>query len=322
MEAQLAELDRAPQLVLGLELAHGLRGHRGLEQLHAAPELLGSVHRQIGFADQVPCTGLARPGAGDPDARPDLQLVAMYEERLGDRGPRAFGDTERLALPAQVLAQDHELVPSVADHGVARPQGPLQAPRHLDQQVVAGVVAEAVVDALEPVKIEEQERQRSRSPARAPDRHVEAIEQQDAVREAGERIVQRLVGEAGGGPLALDRVADRAVERIRVGCRADHIVLGSLVNRAEGDRPSARVRDDDDRDLRGARQDRLECLDRFGVSGGEVEHEAVDRVLAERAAGAWERVSGEHVTLPADSRAQLLGERLGVPGGRADDEQP
>ena len=111
----------------------------------------------------------------------------------------------------------------------------LQAARDLDEQIVAGVVAEAVVDALEPVEIEEQHRQRRGPPARAADRDVQAVEEQDAVRQAGQRIVDRLVGEPGRRALALDRVADRPAQGIGVG-RLEQVVLGARVDRAQGDR--------------------------------------------------------------------------------------
>ena len=150
VQAQLAAVDRVAELVLGLELAHRLDAHPGVEQLDAAAALLGAVHREVGLPDEILRVRLPAACAGEADARPDRDVVAAQEERLGDRRSRSLGDAQRLALPAQVLAQDHELVPAVADHGVARPEGPLQAARDLDEQIVAGVVAEPVVDRLKP----------------------------------------------------------------------------------------------------------------------------------------------------------------------------
>ena len=67
-----------------------------------------------------------------------------------------------------------------------------------DQQFVADRVADAVVDQLEAVQVEEQHRERAPvvgSAARALDRRGQAFEQLRAVGQAGQRVVLRLVGE-------------------------------------------------------------------------------------------------------------------------------
>ena len=56
--------------------------------------------------------------------------------------------------------QDRELVAAEAGDGVAVADAVLQAPGELDQQQIADVVAERVVDLLEAVEIEQQQRQR------------------------------------------------------------------------------------------------------------------------------------------------------------------
>ena len=53
-----------------------------------------------------------------------------------------------------------KLVPAEAGHGVAGPDDLLEALAQGDQQPVAGVVAERVVDELEPVQVQEQHRHR------------------------------------------------------------------------------------------------------------------------------------------------------------------
>ena len=73
-------------------------------------------------------------------------------------------------------------------------------------------VAEAVVDDLEAVQVQEQHRGAGRRMAAlgAPDRLVQAVDEQHAVREAGERVVQRVVLEPALGLAAVGRVRDRA----------------------------------------------------------------------------------------------------------------
>ena len=119
-----------------------------------------------------------------------------------------------------VLAEDDELVAAEARDGVARAQRPRAArSRHGQQQLVAGVVAERVVDDLEVVEVEEEHARRSaRSrPARA-SQCVEAVEQQRAVGQPGERVVQRLVAHAPLRPRA--RSPRRARSRSPAGSRA------------------------------------------------------------------------------------------------------
>ena len=90
----------------------------------------------------------------------------------------------------------------------------LEPPRDADQELVAGLVAEAVVDRLEAIEIEVQHREQrpaQRAP-RAVKQVLQAVEEQRAVRQAGERIVERLALELRLGLLALGDVA-RDAER-------------------------------------------------------------------------------------------------------------
>ena len=63
--------------------------------------------------------------------------------------------------PDDVLAEDHELVAAEARRGVAGAQHVLEPPRDVDEQLVAGPVAERVVDDLEAVEVAEQHGQRA-----------------------------------------------------------------------------------------------------------------------------------------------------------------
>ena len=71
----------------------------------------------------------------------------------------------------------------------AQPRGD----RH--EQAVAGGVAEAVVDGLEVVEVDEQHRQRPAEAAACAQRVLDAVEEQGAVGEAGQRVVERLVAQ-------------------------------------------------------------------------------------------------------------------------------
>ena len=79
------------------------------------------------------------------------------------------------------------------------------------QQLVAGAVAEAVVDELEVVDVEEHDGDLGVRPRQ---RVAEAIEEQHAVGQAGQRVVQRLVADVVFGAALLDRVGEDVRERL------------------------------------------------------------------------------------------------------------
>ena len=86
-----------------------------------------------------------------------------------------------------------------------------------DEQLVAGLVPEGVVDGLEAVEVEEQQRQQPRVPAQPVQPGLEVLAQQRAVGQPGERVVQRLRGEARLELLALGDVAQDAGEQAHLG---------------------------------------------------------------------------------------------------------
>ena len=83
-----------------------------------------------------------------------------------------------------------------------------------DQQLVADLVAEAVVDELEAVEVEEQDARQPAAAAQARERLLEAVEEQHAVGQPGERVVQRAVADRVLGRLALERVGEHVGQRL------------------------------------------------------------------------------------------------------------
>ena len=83
--------------------------------------------------------------------------------------------------------------------GERRSEQPL---RHLAQHRVAGGVAEAVVDGLEVVEVDEHDADRPAAAERAHERMLDAVGEERAVGELGDRVVEGLVGE-----LILERLA-------------------------------------------------------------------------------------------------------------------
>jgi len=155
---------------------------------------LGPVHGGVGVLDDR--LGLrVRPGHRDAHAGGDVLLAAAERDRLQQRGHDAPDDLERRLLGGGVLAQGDELVTADARDGVAGAQRAAQPPRQGEQQLVADGVAQAVVDELEVVDVDEEHRRARATAPRPRDPPVEALEQQRAVGQPGQRVVQCLVAD-------------------------------------------------------------------------------------------------------------------------------
>ena len=186
--------------------------HRGVEHGVAALAVgLRAVHRDVGVAHHLLRRGL-RGRERDPDRGADEQLAPVDHERRLQAVQDALGDDRGLARVADVVEQERELVAGEPGDGVVRPQRGLQPSRHRLQQLVAARVAEAVVDDLEAVEVEEQHGRAALGVMAlgAPDRLVQAVQEQDAVGQAGERVVERVVLQAALGLAAVGDVGDRA----------------------------------------------------------------------------------------------------------------
>ena len=96
-----------------------------------------------------------------------------------------------------------------------------------DQQLVAGGVAEDVVDALEVVDVDEQHRGVAALAVRQRERVLDAVAAERAVRQPGQRVVQRLVAHLLLDVQARERdrehVGDRLQERALL--RAERVLL-------------------------------------------------------------------------------------------------
>jgi len=144
--------------------------------------------------------------ARDSDAGRDEVLAARQHERPRERCRDPLGGVDRVALRDDVLEQDPELVATEPRHGVAAAQCVLQTRCGRRQQLIADMMTEAVVDELEVVEVEEQDRGERLLPAEPRQRMLEPVDEQDAVGESRQWVVD--------GPFA-DRILDGlAIERI------------------------------------------------------------------------------------------------------------
>ena len=155
----------------------------------------------------------------DADARRRVELATRQRDRLVQHRDDALGELDRLGDVGDVFAHDHELVAAEARHRVGRADRTGEPTRDLDEQLVADDVTETVVDELEAVEVEEQDRDVALGAFGARQRVREAVDEQQAVGEVGEVVVQRLVRERLLGALAVGDVAHlhEVVARVAVG---------------------------------------------------------------------------------------------------------
>ena len=167
----------------------------------------------------------------------------VERDRRLDGGHHAAGDLDRVQLALGVAQQDRELVAAEPRGRVDRAHAVGQAPGDHLEDLVAGGVAEAVVDVLEVVEVEEQHRHRPLVAAAPDERVLDAVAEQRAVRQPGERVVEGLVLEFVLEGLALGDVAhvqhdplDGLVAEQVAGGRLDVAPAALLAGAARGTR--------------------------------------------------------------------------------------
>jgi len=121
-------------------------------------------------------------GDHDPDADLHGQVDALDVERHLQGCRERERDRGHVVRPVHVGEQDRELVPAQAGDGVDVSQHTGQARPDLAEQLVAEVVAEGVVDLLEPVEVDDQQSGAGPGPAVSAQRLPEVVGQQLAVR--------------------------------------------------------------------------------------------------------------------------------------------
>ncbi len=186
--------------------------------------LLGGVHGDVGVAQHLGGARLAVLAERDAGAGADPQRGGGELERLVERELDALGDAGG-ALVVAAVEQDRELVAAEARRQVAGAQAGAQAAGEGDQQLVADLVPEAVVDALEVVEVEEQH---DRAAVGAAERRLDLLGEQRAVGEAGERVVVGAVRE----PVAvLGQLPERLLEPVVL--ERDRGVVGQRLQQRE-----------------------------------------------------------------------------------------
>ncbi len=159
-----------------------------------AARRLGPVHRDVGAAQHLRGAALAGGALDDADGAAHGEVTAVDADGGDQRVHDAARELVDLALGVGSCGERDELVAAEpGDHLAGCGRAGLQPVGDLDEEPVSGRVAEAVVDGLEAVEVEVAQAE-PLVVARA-ERLLQALEEQGAVREAGERVVGRLVAQ-------------------------------------------------------------------------------------------------------------------------------
>ncbi|MNV07064.1 hypothetical protein D3C71_974750 [compost metagenome] len=179
----VSTLERVAQGPFTLDLVRDFTAHFLVEhRVAVAPGTLDPVHRRIGIAQQV--GGLVMEltvGADDTDAAGRKNLMAVDEKRQVERHQDPFGDFDH-HIQRGLGRQYRKLIAPQACQHVGLAQTTAQSLGRLHQQQVAKMVAEAVVDHLEAVQIDEHHRQVPALAAEPRPGQIEALLQVGAIR--------------------------------------------------------------------------------------------------------------------------------------------
>ena len=134
----------------------------------------------------------------DADRALALEREAADDDRLLERLEQPLGDERAGVAVAHLGDQDAELVAAEAGDHLAVAEHALEALGHALEKEVAVVVAERVVDLLEAVEVHQHHGDELLLALGAEDRLLHEVVEHRAVREAGERVGQRLLLAVGG----------------------------------------------------------------------------------------------------------------------------
>lgn len=117
--------------------------------------LLCSIEDTIGRVEQ-PFAGRV-VGEGDADAHTNFDRAGSRQDRRVELIEQTLGDTARIGF-VDLVTKHCELVASDAGHVIGRPDCPTYPFCHLHEYLVAHAVTELVVDRLESVEVDVQDR--------------------------------------------------------------------------------------------------------------------------------------------------------------------
>ena len=174
------------------QLAVGQVGvHRRVVDAGAVAALvLGAIERHVGVAQNVGGVAGAAVDHRNADRGADDDVVAADHVGRADRGDDAAGDRlERIGI-GLAMGDDGEFVAAEAGHQILAAHDAAQPLGDVENELVADVMAERIVDVLEVIEIDVEHGRRRAAGAHVVDHGFEPLAEIDAVGQAADRIVQ------------------------------------------------------------------------------------------------------------------------------------
>jgi hypothetical protein len=167
---------------------------------------LAPVHRRVGVPQKLVRFGPRLCGRNSERAADPLRSAREWE-RVGEDRQDPIGNVHAQVTGVDTFDDEGEFVASQSRDGVRSPHRLLQCGCDQAQKLVARPMAQAVVDELEVVQVEKHHRDPAVAPAAARQRLAETIQEEQSIRQTGERVVERLVDELSLQPLPLRGVS-------------------------------------------------------------------------------------------------------------------
>ena len=208
VDFEAAVHQRLAQILLQGKPRLGAGIHRRLEEaIGSAAVGLGAVHRQIGILDQLIEIGAVLRRQRDADAGVGRELVTEALIGLPDRLMNSRHEFHDVGGVADAGLDHRELVAAQPRDQVGLPDAAPDAVGHGLQQFVADMMPERVVDALELVDVDIEQRELL-APAGSLQLAFDLFAEQHPVRQVGQRVVMREVRDLLVGAPALGNVVD------------------------------------------------------------------------------------------------------------------
>ena len=183
----------------------------------AAPAALAAIQGRVGLAEQLATIGRQQRDGGDAPGEGD---DALARGRTQAEVAQAVGGDEGL-VGVGVREDDRELVSADAEGPVSVAQRITDAVGHAHQETIAGRVTLAVVDDLEVVEVDEQQRHRYLVPPVQLQLAVQLLLEGAVVAEPGQAVVERVLARLPVQHLQLRLRSGEVIERLQEGAR-DH----------------------------------------------------------------------------------------------------
>ncbi len=190
VQVELVAREGVAQGVFQLQVAAGIGIHGGgVEAEGVAPGALGFVHGDVGVLQQrLDAVAVAREER-DAEAGRTVDAVALDLDRRRDGLDELACHHGDMVLVRDIGQEHDELVAAQARHGVLDAQRLAQPVGHFREDLIADLVAEAVVDGLEAVDVDDEDGQRFSDVSVLVQRLAQAILHQAAIGQAGEGVV-------------------------------------------------------------------------------------------------------------------------------------